>query len=399
MPEMKILIIVKNFHPLVGGPERQSQLMARSIIKSGHKAMIVTSKKKKEWPDYEKIEDIPVHRMRPSGRYGYYISFISLIFFLVKHRNNYEIAHLYGAGIFELMGLLISKLQKKKVVLMLPLIGDIDRKELEGAQIPWIIRFFKKILGYCFIYNYLVRKADIFICLNRTIENEIKKGGIKKEKLRIIGNELDLNRFCPLDQKKKNELRSKLSLPNKFLILFVGRLVRVKGLDLLLDTWSEIVRKYPQVHLVMIGSGEGNIDSCEQDIKIKVQNNRLNDSVSFLGEKSNVEEYYKAADIFVLPSRREGSPNVLWEAMACGLPCISTNIAGISEMIRNWQNGVLVEPNSSIVLRDAILTLINDPALRKNISSKAREYVELFCASDNCTNKTLNLYSELLGNK
>lgn len=156
----------------------------------------------------------------------------------------------------------------------------------------------------------------------------------------------------------------------------IGRLVSQKGFDLLIDAFSNLVKtgSYDRWHLIILGEG-GERDALEKQI----ENSGLTGRVLMPGEVKSPADYLYEADIFVLSSRYEGFPNVLLEAMACGLPVISTDCpSGPSEIIQQNINGVLVDKDSSVALANEMQRLMESQVLRENFGKSAVERVSGF---------------------
>jgi glycosyltransferase involved in cell wall biosynthesis len=130
------------------------------------------------------------------------------------------------------------------------------------------------------------------------------------------------------------------------------------------------------LHLVLVGSGSGQYLSCEEKLRTYVEENNLGQHVTFTGYVENVEEYLKASDCFVLPSRSEAFGLSLCEAMACGLPCIGTRVGGIPDFVTDGENGLLVAAGDSEALRDAIWQLYSEEEMARELGSKARATVQ-----------------------
>lgn len=155
-------------------------------------------------------------------------------------------------------------------------------------------------------------------------------------------------------------------------ILCVGRLVSAKGQHILLEAVKGLVDAHHRVHVRLVGEGplRGLLES-------RVAEYGLGAVVSLEGacNTDEVKKYLQAADVFVLPSFAEGLPIVLMEAMSMGLPCVSTFVAGIPELIRNDIEGLLVFPSDAAALKEALELLIDDVGLRERLGKTARARV------------------------
>jgi glycosyltransferase involved in cell wall biosynthesis len=182
-------------------------------------------------------------------------------------------------------------------------------------------------------------------------------------KFRVARSGVDPTLYAP---------RSFRDNPCPFEILFVGRLVPVKGLFILIAALDRLVREGRQVRLHFAGDGPDRAGLARD-----VADRGLNQHVVFEGWQNpdGVRALYQQADIFVLPSFAEGIPVVLMEAMAMEIPCVTTRITGIPELIRDQVDGFLVTPSSDEELAAAIARLMDDSKLRRELGRSARQRV------------------------
>lgn len=177
--------------------------------------------------------------------------------------------------------------------------------------------------------------------------------------------------------------------PVKYRIVTFGRLAHQKNQGLLIDAFCAVSKEIEDAELFIFGKGE-----CYQELSSKIIELNLNDKVHLMGETSKVLKELEKADIFVLSSDFEGMPNALMEAMAAGVPCISTDCpcGGPKSLIKNGTNGLLVPVGDSIAMAQSMKRLLNDDSLKykigeqasldsaklspKNISNEWLEYIE-----------------------
>lgn len=159
---------------------------------------------------------------------------------------------------------------------------------------------------------------------------------------------------------------SHVSVHSRKFILGVGRLSYVKGFDQLIKAFSKI--GVDDIDLVIVGDG---IEY--ENLMLQLEKLNLKNSVKLVGTKDNLQDYYSQAELFVLPSRNEGSPNALIEAMSFGCPCIAMDCEfGPSELIAHERNGLLVEAGNITALTSAMQRLLVDDELRKEIALNAQ---------------------------
>ncbi|SFL28546.1 glycosyltransferase family 4 protein [Shimia haliotis] len=161
--------------------------------------------------------------------------------------------------------------------------------------------------------------------------------------------------------------------PSGHRLLFVGRLAPVKGLPILLRALVPLIEDFKDLKLTVIGDGEG-----RKALEHQAQTAGLAEHVEFVGYKNQTEvaEALAETDLFVLPSFAEGVPVVLMEAMAAARPVVTTQIAGVPELVENGQAGLLVPPGDTDALSRAIATILSDPSRAADMGAKGRQRVQ-----------------------
>jgi glycosyltransferase involved in cell wall biosynthesis len=182
---------------------------------------------------------------------------------------------------------------------------------------------------------------------------------------------------------------------DRFSLLFCGYLGgarQVKGLDVLLEALPTILGTH-DVSLQIIGTGERT-----EQYKAMCRELAIEERVSFLGfiEHSRLPPHFSSADLFVLPSRSESFGLVLAEAMACGLPVVSTRVGGIPEVVEEGATGLLVPPNDPPALAEAIIELLDDPERMRDMGVRGRERVREHFTWDKVAERVLGFYREIL---
>lgn len=212
-----------------------------------------------------------------------------------------------------------------------------------------------------------------------------RKLGLDPQRIVTVPNGVDPGPFQGLD---RPALRRELGVPEDGLVVgSAGRLHFQKGFDLLLKAWPRILAEFPGAELLIAGDGpeRGRLESM------------AGPGARFLGEWSRMPELMGALDLFVLPSRWEGMPNVVLEAMAAGLPVVAARVGGAPELVVEGsdETGVLVEPGGSDALGRAMLSLLGDPDRRKRMGERAEAAVEKY-SMERMVGRYLDLYSGLL---
>lgn len=204
--------------------------------------------------------------------------------------------------------------------------------------------------------------------------------GALPEKIHVLRNGVDANRFQPVDRAK---IREQLGWRKKTLIS-VGNLVELKGHHLVIDA----LRELSEFRLVIIGSGQD-----EQNLRQRSQAASVADRVEFISNvpQEKLRNYYGAADALILASSREGWPNVLLESMACGTPVIATTVGGTSEIIQRREAGLLLRDRTARAIVDGVIDLFADYPDHK----ATRRYAEQFDWYDT-SEKQLQLFRHVL---
>lgn len=218
---------------------------------------------------------------------------------------------------------LLGRVMKRPVVL-----------SARGSDIHRFTRF-KSIKP---MIRYALRRADHVISVCNALKQEMVKLGIGDNKVTVIPNGVDTEKFQPVD---KTEARKKLSIANNSrIILSVGSLIPLKGFHVILDALPDILQKNAMVHLYIVGEGP-----YRSVLERQIKDLTLTRNVTLTGERPNSELrlWYSAADVFCLASSREGWANVIMESLACGTPVVATNVWGAPEMLTSPDVGILVD--------------------------------------------------------
>jgi glycosyltransferase involved in cell wall biosynthesis len=193
------------------------------------------------------------------------------------------------------------------------------------------------------------------------------------DRIAVIGNGIDLDRFHP-DREVRESVRVALDIPTDAVIaVMVSRLIREKGVLDLADAAIHL-EDVPGLHFIVIGEA---LPSDRDPVTAELDAHRvvgvLKTRWRRLGYRADVERLIQSADVFVLPSYREGLPRSLIEAMACGVPAITTNIPAGRELVEDGINGILVPPGDTGALARALRRLATEPAARRSMAVRARE--------------------------
>lgn len=234
------------------------------------------------------------------------------------------------------------------------------------------------------------------------VKKDLIKFKITSKPLKIIANGnvngIDTEFFSPsvFSTEEKNKLRSSLNISkDDFVFVFVGRLVRDKGINELVSVFKQITSssKYGYVKLLLVGGMEGNIDRITPETEQEINNNP---NIIAVGFQKDVRKFFSISDCLVFPSYREGFPNVVIEAGAMELPCIVSDINGCNEIIVNGENGIIIPPKNTNILKEAMLKILDDNESYRALKANSRKMIESRYKREYMWNELLNEYKNLL---
>ena len=220
------------------------------------------------------------------------------------------------------------------------------------------------------------RLATDIICVSPSLrERVLEENLVDAHKLKVLGSGsgqgVDTNRYAPPTRELRQTSRNRFGLDNEVVFLFVGRLVRDKGIEELQQAWAEVSRALGEARLLIVGKTEPE-DSVPRAVLDRLY---TDPSVSVVGFLEDTREAYRAADVVVLPSRREGFPNVPLEAAAMGLPVVTTDATGCVDSIEPELTGLLVPVGNAPLLAAALLRYGRDGGLRSRHGHAGRDRV------------------------
>lgn len=205
--------------------------------------------------------------------------------------------------------------------------------------------------------------------------NDLKNGGITKKPMKVLGygNVRGVDMEFWNEKNADADKMERIKDTDKFTFLFVGRIVRDKGINELVEAFMR-VREGCNVRLLLVGQYEDNLDPVSEETRMRIE--KCEDIV-YAGPQygRDLLAYYAVSDSFVFPSYREGFPNTVLEAGAMGLPSIVTDINGSREIIKDGKNGMIIPPRSVETLAEAMLRMVEDKTMRKQMAENAREMI------------------------
>ncbi|ODS35025.1 hypothetical protein BEH94_03725 [Candidatus Altiarchaeales archaeon WOR_SM1_SCG] len=373
---MKILMLNYEFPPLGGGASNATKYILKEFsLKPDIKVDLVTSSAAKEMQEERFSENITIYKLpvnkknihywRSNEIFLYTFSAIKLVKKLFK-KNKYDLCHAF----FGIPCGFIAYLFRKNIPYIV---------SLRGSDVPGFNKRFS--FQYVFlkpIIRIVWRNARCVIANSKGLKNLALETNPEQD-IKIIYNGIDINEFKPAG---KNDDTIK--------ILCVSRLIKRKGIEYLIKSVPLILNKTKCFKITIVGEG-----NMEHELKNLANKLDVSKYIEFRGyvKHNKLPSIYSDSNIFVLPSLNEGMSNTVLEAMASGLPIITTDTGGTRELIKD--NGIIVPMGDSEAIADAIIRLINDSKLREGMGEKSREIAENM-SWKNVAEEYLKIYEKVI---
>ena len=224
------------------------------------------------------------------------------------------------------------------------------------------------------VLAWALNRADRIIAVSTELARLAVELGVSPERVRVIGNGVDLTLFQPIDRKVA---RRALNIPEAApLIVAVGHLARVKGFDLVLRAMPAIASAHAGLRFVIVGGAAASSGDYPAYLSAEVARLNLSDQVTITGAvaPARVALWLSAADLFILASEREGSPNALREALACGCPVVSSDVGDARELLSAGAGLVVVDRTRPEQWEKAVLTALDTRWDRAAIRAEAEQH-------------------------
>ncbi len=367
---MKILQITPTFIPSRFGGVSLFYDLSKNLVSRGHEVVVFTTDIEDR---YSRLSDVQGGR-DIDGIKVYYFRNISNSL-ATKYRlaiprgmpgavkreiSNFDIIHLHNVRTFQ--NIIIHRYAKKYDI---PYVLQAQGSLITFFYKKWQKKFFDVIWGYG-----ILKDAARLVALTQIEAKQYRTMGISEDKIEIIPIGIDLSKFSNLPA--RGEFRAKYGFSaSQRIILYLGRIHKIKGLDLLVKAFTDLSKPLNDVKLVIVGPDDGYLPS----LKKLIADLEINAKVLFTGPLYGREKLmaYVDADVYVLPSIYETFPVTVLEAWACGTPVVVTDRCGIAEVI-DGQAGLAV-PYDKEQLRQALLHMLRSDKLRREFSEKGKSLV------------------------
>jgi len=401
---MNIAFLTKEYHPSTVDAGFTTILnLAKEIKNKGHRVVMISGRQKyTEHKDLipatmnvEYAEGISIHRPYyfPWFKTNYWFLDFTMLFnrFLAaslgiryiekKRKIEFDIVHSFSSSPILAINSILAKLFSKKAKIVHSIKSF---SEMDMYSFTWAGHISLRILNFC----------DAVLVPLQHIKEKLILKGCSKDKIHIIHSPLNLDSFNTQD---KNKLRSQYKInKKKKIILYYGNRVESKGADVLIEAVKYLPEKEDFLILLFFPTEINKKDS--QRIKEIKNGNKI----KIFAEKINVVDYLNMADLLVLPYRHlkstEANPLCLLEAMACKTPVVTTNIPEIKELVTDYKDVLMANPNDPKSLANKIIELLNNPKLQKQLTTNAFKTVQKFDIKI-IAQQHLELYQKLLNQR
>jgi glycosyltransferase involved in cell wall biosynthesis len=394
---LNVCFVTPEYFPISGGTGAYVYYLSHSLKQLGHNVHVVARHTQNEEAT---VDGIKVHYVKGVGnsltRYWNFARSASKQIKQLNHDIGFDIIH---ANLPLVPSFAIPKNASKALVCAVhstwkgeALVTkrdnpqELNPNEKSMLRFNFLLRLFEKRL---------MKRSDALIAVSKyTVDELTGLYGIAEEKIHVIYNGVDVNKFKP--RPNKAELRREFGLDEKKqTVLFVGRLYHRKGLEVLLHSVALVLKEFREVQFAISGTG---FKAKEESLRNLAHELDIEDDVKFLGyvPDDKLADVYSASDVFVLPAIYENFPFAILEAQATGLPVVSTKVGGIPEFLVDGENGFLIDPGDVDQLTQRLLDLLKNPEHAKAMGKHGRELIHERLSWDIITQQVIDLYHKLL---
>ncbi len=380
---MKVLFVIGQFYPIIGGAEIQAHRLAKALINKGINVEVLTSRPSGT-KKHEIIDNIKIHRISGIGFgrlkiYTLCLNFILKILFCYK---NFDIIHMHQGNQYSFAGVLASRILNKPGVVKCGNSGKaFDLKVLKSNFPGFPGKYMVKIL---------TKHTAKFICISKQIINELMDYNVPGSKCIHIPNGIHIS--SNVLQVEKKRFKSDFGIKDDtFVLLCVAGLRKNKNHSALIKLMQELKIRNFKSKLIILGSGPE-----KENIQNEIKSADLTQLIEMTGWKDNVKDYLEAADLFVLPSFAEGLSNAILEAMLHKLPVMVSNIDANKEIIEDGNTGFLKDFSNIDSCVNFIINLSKNKELLKTVSENAYKKICEKYSIDVIAEQYVKVYSSLL---
>ncbi len=377
-----VAMLIQSFFPAVGGAERQALELSRSLTARGVAVTVITRRLPGTLP-LEEMGGVRVLRLSCPGPgvLGTFMFMAGAFIHLLRKGSAYEVVHVHLASSHAVAALLASRFTGSRTFVKLADGKAQNEITLSRGTLP----------GRLKLAFFRTAKPSLMV-LNTEVLDWLKgQPGFGGFRLIPFRNGVDTSRYSPPLYQEKLNAKAALGLGNSLVFLFVGRLDPKKRVRELVESWAGVLQEKgagSEPRLVIVGTG-----GEAAAVGGAVEALGLSSSVLLAGMQEDLRPYYRAADVFILPSIAEGLSNSMLEAMSSGLAVLASRVGGAREAVAEGENGLLFDPLNRGELKGHILKFIAEPSLSVRMGERSREVAVSRYSMARVTDDLLDIYA------
>ncbi len=378
-----VLMLSQTFHPVMGGSERQALELSRALAGRGVRVTVLTRQPGGQ-PAAEDLGGVAVRRLSVFGPrlMDSALFMLKSFFWLLRHRAEYDAVHVHLASSPAVAAVLASRLTGRRTLVKLGGGRGVDEITLSMGTLQGRLKL--AFFGWA--------RPELLV-MNREVYDWLAGDRrFSRLRLRLFRNGVDTGRYTPGLYQEKIKAKAALGLENSQLFLFVGRLSPEKRVKEFLEAWAEVLgesRAPGNARLLVVGDGPE-----RSALERAVNDLGLGGSVRLEGRREDLLPYYRAADVFILPSISEGLSNSMLEAMSCGLAVMASRVGGAREAVQPGVSGCLFDPLNRSEIKDCMRRFLADRSLAVRMGEAARRTAVERYSMARVIDELLQLYGE-----
>ena len=383
---VRVLMYTAYLDPEYSGAALQALTLARELRRRGHHVEFVTNR----WAGLGEravVDGFPVQRLEPSRlrKHREFRLWLNLARYVWARRRDFDLLHSHGAYYTHAFVGPLARLLGLKSLVKASLAND----DLLGLRSGTLVGA---------LHRFMLRRVSACVAISGELVQEFRAGGIATQRIQHVPNGVDLSRFQPAPPGAVPALRAQLGLPaGQPVVLFVGVLDPRKNIRWLAEQW--VAHDAFGTGALLLAVGPQGRDDPDGRLRTYLAGLAAAHPGRFALHDfhADVAPYYQCADALVLPSYKEGLPNVVLEAMAAGLPCVAARASGSRELINDGRTGCLYEPDDAAGLARAVRRVLgpDGPAM----GEAGRRVAEARYAIGSVADRYEALYAQLLGRR
>jgi len=375
----RVLVVTTYYHPVLGGVETHARQIARHLHTGGFGVEVLTKRVGAGDPAISEVDGVVVRRVGPAGERspsGKWLAIPAMVAAIGAARSRADVIVCVDYRGIGVAAIAAGGLFKKPVIVQGETAGVMagaGPDSTSGVAPESLVTRILKAPARA-----LYRRADHVVCIGRDLEREALEAGMPRSRVHYIPPGVDLQQFRPAAPGERDQLRTAFGWPlDKTIVLFVGRLSVEKGAMDLIEAWRAADRR--DALLMLVGP---DMTGHSWDVgavgRAYVRQHDLSERVRFAGPAADTAPFYRAADVFVQPSHFEAFGSSAVEAMASGLPIVSSGVGGLRDFLVAGENAVLHEAKSPPSLASALGRILDDRPLRDRLSAAALATAQRF---------------------